>query len=277
VADKEMSVTVASAQAEATQGKNTAQQQIAQSNADLRIKQAEAARSAQVAENVAKADVEYQTFEAEGKAQEARAEMSRKQQYAERVVPAELSKQAAIVNAEAAAQQVTIAADADGKKNIILKQAEAVAAEAEAKKILALKTAEGSGIKAVLEGRAEGFRQLVASAGGNSNQAVVVLLADQLPEMIDAQMKGISNLKIDKIVVWGGGEGKSGVSTLLKDLITGLPPVTELARAAGVELPPVLGKVGSAIATDGPSAASATSFSHPSEPNGTPAAPEPRN
>jgi flotillin len=271
LADREMTVSVASAQAEATQGKNTAQQQIAQSNADLRIKQAEAARSAQVAENVAKADVEYQTFEAEGKAQEARAEMSRKQQYAERVVPAELSKQAAIVNAEAAAQQVTIAADADGKKNIILKQAEAVAAEAEAKKILALKNAEGAGIKAVLEGRAEGFRQLVAS-----NQAVVVLLADQLPEMIDAQMKGISNLKIDKIVVWGGGDGKSGVSTLLKDLITGLPPVTDLARAAGVELPPVLGKVGSSITTDGAPPASAASFSHPSEPNGTPA-PETRN
>src|SRR6201996_343702 len=267
MADKEMTISVASAQADATQGKNPAQQQIAQSNADLRIKQAEAARTAQVAENVAKADVEYQTFEAEGKAQEARAEMSRKQQYAERVVPAELSKQAAIVNAEAAAQQVTIAADADGKKNIILKQAEAVAAESEAKKIVALKTAEGSGIKAVLEGRAEGFRQLVASAGGNSNQAVVVLLADQLPEMIDAQMKGISNLKIDKIVVWGGGngDGKSGVSTLLKDLITGLPPVTELARAAGVELPPVLGKVGSAIAADGLPPASATSFSHPSQ------------
>ena len=149
--------------------------------------------------------------------------------------------------------------------------------EAEAKKILALKTAEGAGIKAVLEGRAEGFRQLVQSSGGNSNQAVVVLLADQLPEMIDAQMKGISNLKIDKIVVWGGGEGngKGGISALLKDLITGLPPVTELARAAGVELPPVLGKVGSAIA-DGPSPATAATYSHPSQPNGTPAAPDPR-
>ncbi|MEI9997817.1 MAG: hypothetical protein WDO13_00890 [Verrucomicrobiota bacterium] len=240
-----MSVTVASAQADATQGKNMAQQQIAQSNADLRVKQAEAARAAQVAENVAKADVERQTFDAEGKAQEARAEMQRKQQYAERVVPSEVAKQAAIVNAEASAQQVTIAADADGRKNIILKQAEAVAAEAEAKKILALKQAEGSGVRAVLEGRAEGFRQLVASAGGNSNQAVVVLLADQLPELIDSQMKGISNLKIDKIVVWGGGEGngKAGVSSLLKDLITGLPPVTELAKAAGIELPSVLGKV----------------------------------
>jgi len=254
-ADKEMTVSVAGAQAEATQGKNTAQQQIAQSNSDLRIKQAEAARMAQVAENVAKADVEKQTFDAEAKAQEARAEMQRKQQYVERVVPAEIAKQAVVVQSEAAAQQVTIAAEAEGRRNVIIQQADAVAAESEAKKILALKQAEGWGIKTVLEGRAEGFRQLVAAAGGNASEAVVVLVADQLPAMIDSQMKGISNLKIDKIVVWGGGEGgaKGGVSHLLKDLITGLPPVTDLARAAGIELPSVLGKVASA-ATGTPAA-----------------------
>jgi len=242
VADKEMTVSVASAQADATQGKNTAQQQIAQSNSDLRIKQAEAARTAQVAENVAKADVERQTFDAEAKAQEARAEMQRKQQYAERVVPAEIAKEAMIVNAQAEAQRVTIAADAEGKR------------------VLTVKQAEGLGIKAVLEGRAEGFRQLVAAAGGNSNEAVVVLVADQLPAMIDSQMKGISNLKIDKVVVWGGGEqgGKGGISTLLKDLITGLPPVTDLARAAGIELPPVLGHVESQVST--------ASYTQPSAP-----------
>ena len=231
VADKEMTVSVASAQADATQGKNTAQQQIAQSNSDLRIKQAEAARTAQVAENVAKADVERQTFDAEAKAQQARAEMQRKQQYAEQVVPAEVAKQAVIVNAEAEAQRVIIAAEAEGKR------------------VLTVKQAEGLGIKAVLEGRAEGFRQLVASAGGNSNEAVVVLIADQLPDLVESQMKGISNLKIDKVVVWGGGEegGKGGISGLLKDLITGLPPVTDLARAAGVELPAVLGRVASPV------------------------------
>ncbi|HUB66476.1 MAG TPA: SPFH domain-containing protein [Candidatus Methylacidiphilales bacterium] len=248
LAEKEMTVSVASAQAESTQGKNMAQQQIAQSNADLRIKQAEAARTAQIAENVAKADVERQTFEAESKAQAARAEMQRKQQYAERVVPAEIAKDALVVQSQAAAQQVTIAAEAEGKRNIVIKQAEAVAAEAEAKRILALKQAEGAGIKAVLEGRAEGFRQLVASAGGNASEAVVVLVADQLPGMIDSQMKGISNLKIDKVVVWGGGDGgKGGISHLLKDLIAGLPPVTELARAAGINLPPVLGQVSASV------------------------------
>jgi flotillin len=248
LADKDMAISVATAQAEGIKGKNDAQMQIAQSNSDLRVKQAEAARTAQVAENLAKADIERQTFEATTKAQQARAEMQRKQQYAERVVPAEISKEAAIVQAQAEAQRITIAAEAEGKRVVTIKQAEAVAADAESKRIMALKRAEGEGVKAVLEGRAEGFRQLVASAGGNASEAVVVLVADQLPSLVDSQMKAISNLKIDKVVVWGGTEsGKSGISSLLKDLITGLPPVTDLAKAAGVELPAVLGQVRSSI------------------------------
>jgi flotillin len=243
-ADREMTISVATAQAEAISGKNDAQMQIAQSNSALRIKQAEAARTAQIAENLAKADIERQTFEATTKAQQSRAEMQRKQQYAEQVVPAEIAKEAAVVQAQADAQRITIAAEAEGKRIVTIKQAEAVAADAESKKILALKQAEGQGIKAVLEGRAEGFRQLVASSGGNAGEAVIVLVADQLPSLVDAQMKAISNLKIDKVVVWGGAEnGKSGISSLLKDLITGLPPVTDLAKAAGVELPAVLGHV----------------------------------
>ena len=248
-ADKEMSISVATAQAAATKGKNDAQMQIAQSSSDLRIKQAEAARIAQVAENLAKADIDRQTFEAAAVAQQSRADMQRKQQYAEQVVPAEIAKQAAVVHAEAEAQRISIAADAEGKRMIVINQAQAVAADAEAKKILALKQAEGSGIKAVLEGRAEGFRQLVSSAGGNASEAVVVLVADQLPALVDSQMKAISNLKIDKVVIWGSGDqnAKSGISSLLKDLMTGLPPVTDLARATGVELPPILGRVQSSL------------------------------
>ena len=243
-ADKEMTINVATAQAQAIKGKNDAQIQIAQSNSGLRIQQAEATRTAQIAENLAKADIERQTFEATTKAQQSRAEMQRKQQYAEQVVPAEIAKEAAVVQAQAEAQRITIAAEAEGKRIVTIKQAEAVAADAESKKILALKQAEGQGLKAVLEGRAEGFRQLVASSGGNAGEAVIVLVADQLPGLVDAQMKAISNLKIDKVVVWGGAEnGKSGISSLLKDLITGLPPVTDLAKAAGVELPAVLGHV----------------------------------
>ena len=239
VADKEMTISVASAQADATQGKNhgpaadrAIERRLAHQAGRGRPHRPGGRKRGQGRHRAP--DLRRRS----SKAQEARAEMQRKQQYAERVVPAEIAKDAAVVQVPGAAQQVTIAAEAEGKRMIVIKQAEAVAAESEAKKILALKQAEGSGIRAVLEGRAEGFRQLVASAGGNASEAVVVLVADQLPAMIDSQMKGISNLKIDKVIVWGGGERrrtKGGISHLLKDLITGLPPVTDLARAAGIE------------------------------------------
>jgi hypothetical protein len=53
--------------------------------------------------------------------------------------------------------------------------------------------------------------------------------------------------------------------------------VTDLARAVGVELPPVLGKVASSITTDGVPPAVTASFSHPSEPNGQQGTPEARS
>jgi hypothetical protein len=62
------------------------------------------------------------------------------------------------------------------------------------------------------------------------------------------------------VIVWGGGGdgAKGGISTLLKDLITGLPPVTDLAKAAGIDLPPVLGRVQNEVST--------ASFTQPSTP-----------
>ena len=67
------------------------------------------------------------------------------------------------------------------------------------------------------------------------------------------QVKAVSNLKIDRITVWDGGrrDGSAGsTSDFLSSLIGSLPPVHELARQAGIELPGVLGKVKTA-GTDG--------------------------
>ncbi|MCP4937904.1 MAG: flotillin family protein, partial [Phycisphaeraceae bacterium] len=63
------------------------------------------------------------------------------------------------------------------------------------------------------------------------------------------QVKAISNLQIDKITVWDGGRGEGGrgsTSDFLSGLIGSLPPMHELAEQAGIELPGVLGRVGSA-------------------------------
>ena len=54
-----------------------------------------------------------------------------------------------------------------------------------------------------------------------------------------------SNLKIDKITVWDSGSGSEGGSTsnFISSLMQSLPPVHDVAKMAGVELPEYLGKV----------------------------------
>jgi flotillin len=53
----------------------------------------------------------------------------------------------------------------------------------------------------------------------------------------------IQNLKIDKITVWdgGGGNGSSSTASFASSLIKSLPPLHEVAKMAGVELPEYLG------------------------------------
>lgn len=59
-------------------------------------------------------------------------------------------------------------------------------------------------------------------------------------------MNAISNLKIDKVTVWDSGknaDGKTGTADFLSGLIGALPPLHELARNAGLDLPTYLGKL----------------------------------
>ena len=77
--------------------------------------------------------------------------------------------------------------------------------------------------------------------------APALLIIEQLPELISEQVKAIQNLKIDKITVWDSGDssgsGDTTTAGFLKGMIGSLPPVHELARQAGIDLPAILGKV----------------------------------
>ncbi len=78
-------------------------------------------------------------------------------------------------------------------------------------------------------------------------------MIEQLPALVEQQVKAIQNLKIDKITVWDSGasqmESKDGGTTrsatagFLSGLIGSLPQIHELAEQAGVDLPSALGKV----------------------------------
>ncbi|CAN5460263.1 hypothetical protein BH18VER1_BH18VER1_10030 [soil metagenome] len=64
--------------------------------------------------------------------------------------------------------------------------------------------------------------------------------------LVREQVDAISNLKIDKGTVWDSGKnanGKSGTADFISGLISALPPLHELARNAGLEMPAYLGEL----------------------------------
>ena len=102
-------------------------------------------------------------------------------------------------------------------------------------------------MKAVLEAKAAGYSNLVASAGGDPKAAATLLMVEKIEDIVARQVEAISNLKIDKITVWdsaGGGNGEgSSTANFVSSLIHSLPPVHDVAKMAGVDLPDYLGKV----------------------------------
>ncbi|NRA10767.1 MAG: hypothetical protein HRT57_02280 [Crocinitomicaceae bacterium] len=109
--------------------------------------------------------------------------------------------------------------------------------------IFAKMDAEARGTYQILSKQAEGFKELVAAAGDNSQDAVKIMIADKLPELVRLQSEAIKNIKIDKVTVWDSGKGSSGKSSTA-DFISGLygsvPPLQEMFNMAGMDLPEYL-------------------------------------
>jgi flotillin len=186
-----------------------------------------------------------------------RAERDKASQYADIVVPAEIARDRQLVEAEANAEQTRRLQKgvADGQR--ALKQAEAdgllFVRRAEAEGTKARLLAEAEGAEAMLTKKAAGFRDLIETCGGAPG-AQNMLITEQLPTLVREQVNAISNLKIDKVTVWDGGKnasGKTGTAEFLSGLISALPPLHELARNAGLDLPTYLGEMQKAAQTDG--------------------------
>jgi flotillin len=248
-AQRDQRIRVANANAEATKGENVASVEIANSNADRRSKEAEALRVATAAEKVASARALEEAYVSEHNAESQRAERDKATQYANVVVPAEIARDRLLVEAEAQAEQTrrTQKGAADGQRSI--KQAEAdgllFVKKAEAESMKANLLAQADGAQAILTKKAAGFRDLIETCGG-ANGAQNMLITEQLPSLVREQVNAISNLKIDKVTVWDSGknsDGKTGTADFLSGLIKALPPLHELARNAGLDLPTYLGEM----------------------------------
>jgi len=215
-AEVDRRVFVQQQEATGVQGENLSRAEIASYQADLEEKEAQAMQRAEVARRTAEMEV-----------QKAQYMLEQERLRAEEIVREEISK-----------TQIEIAAEAEAERQRRIAQGEADA-------VLARYNAEAEGTKAVLEAKANGYKQLVASAGGDVKAAATLLMVEKIEEIVARQTEAIANLQIDKITVWDSGNGGEGGSTanFVSSLIRSLPPVHDVAKMAGVDLPDYLGSM----------------------------------
>jgi flotillin len=216
---------VAAANAQAVEGENTAKIAVANSDSLRRQREAEAERVAIASEKVQTAKALEESYAAEKDAEFARADRERSSQEADIIVPAEIDKRKVEIDAEADAERIR--RRAKGEADAILFKAQA----------------EAQGLYEVLTKQAAGLDQIVKAAGNNSKDAVLLLIADKLPELVALQADAIKNIKIDKVTVWengGGKDGKSSTSNFISGMYGAVPPLQEMFNMAGMDLPEYL-------------------------------------
>ena len=220
----EQRIRVAEAESAAIDGENKAKADIALSRALLREKEAEASRLAVTAEKVKEAQALEESYAAQEKAEVSRASREKATKEADVIVAADIEKRKLEIEAEAVAEQIR-------RK-----------AQGEADAIYAKMSAEARGIMEKLTKQAEGMDALVKSAG-SSDEAVRLLIADKLEAIVAEQVKAISGVKIDKVTVWDNGassDGKTATAGFLSGLLKSLPPLEDLYRMAGLEMPELI-------------------------------------
>lgn len=225
-ADKNKRIKVKEADALAVAGENESAMSIAQSNANRREVEEESRRRAESAAKQADAKILSAAYEAEKLMQIKRAEMINEQETAEKVVPAKVEKTRKEIEAEAQAE--------------ISRRT----AKGEADALFATMDAQARGQFEILQAKANGFREIISACGGNPNAAATMLMIEKLETLIQAQVEAIKNIKIDKVVVWdnqGQGQNKSSTANFISGLAGSLPPLHDIARSAGIDLPEFLG------------------------------------
>lgn len=221
-------IKVAAANATAIEGENTAKINVAQSDALRREKEAESMRIAVAAEAVQAAKAKEEAYASQREAEQARAELERATQQADVIIKAQIEKEQIEINAEAEAEVTR-------RK-----------ARGEADAIFATMDAQARGLQEMLSKQAYGIKQLVEAAGGSADDAVKLIVADKLQDLMQIQVDAIKNIKIDKVTVWdsmggGNGTGTPATANFLSGMMKAIPPMNELFKQVGMDIPSYLG------------------------------------
>ena len=224
-AKREERVMVADAESQAIKGESKAKAEIARTRAALREQEAEALKLAVTAEKVQAAKALEESYVAEKQAELTRAAKEKATQEADVIIKSEIEKRKKEIEADAIAEQ---------SRRIARGEADAIFAKMEA---------EARGLKEKLSKQGEGIAKLVSAAGGKADDAVRLMIADKLEQLVSEQVEASKNIKIDKVTVWDGGnnaDGKSTTANFLSGLLKSLPPLEEMYNMAGLSLPKIV-------------------------------------
>ena len=223
-AEQKKRVAVASADAKAIAGEAESQAQIVATQAQLKMREAEAYEMAETRKREAEAAVQEAQNRAMAKAALADAERVEAERRAALEAPAKAEKARTIVEAEAEAE-----------KRVLHARAEAAA-------IYAKLEAEARGQYEMLAKKAEGLKQIVAAAGG-SKEAFQLLMLEHMDNLAETAALAISNIKMDKVVVWDSGNG-AATGGFIQGIASALPPMMDVIQnIGGVQLPGLFGKL----------------------------------
>jgi flotillin len=229
-AQRDQRIQVAQANAIAVEGENKSKADIAQTDATRREKEAESLKRAMAAEKVQAAKALQEAYVAQQSAETTRANLEKATLAADVIVKADIEKQKIEIAAEAEAENMRRRA------------------KGEADAIFAKMQAQAKGMNEILTKQAEGLKEIVKSANNNPDAAVRLMITDKLEDIVKIQVEAIKNLKIDKVTVWdgmGGGAGGNGTpatANFLSGMLKSVPPLNDLYKMAGLELPEYIAK-----------------------------------
>jgi len=228
-AEREMRIRVADANAKAVTGENLSKAEIAQANADLQVREAEAYQLGETRKREAEAAVLEAQYLAQARAAAAEAKKMEAEKRAELEAVAKAAKAQTIVEAEAEAERRRIEA------------------EGEAAAIFARLDAEARGNYEVLAKKGQGLREIIESCGG-AQQAFQMLMLEHVDRISANAAEAIANIKFEKVVVWDGGNGQNGqpggAAGFLRGLASSLPPALQMMKdIGGVEMPEYFGRL----------------------------------
>ena len=215
IQNSEAQIKKAEAEKNASIGYNNAQKEVAVSESELQVIKAQSEKKAGEERVKSEAAVKTAKELADKEVEEAKAKKVQAALKAEKIVPAEIQKQEAMLQADAEAEKIKRRADAEAAAHLAKAEAEAKA------------------IQMKLEAEADGFKAMMEAAESNPQIAIQYKMVNQWKEIAGEQVKAFEHINLGNITVFDGGQNSTGnfLNNVVKTVAPALGVIDQLPIA----------------------------------------------